>query len=356
MIINQVVAGSGGGSFLGIPKTIDANGKLNNSSQIIDFTGVADIGEKVLYYAYESNAGVSGQVVMPDLVGITGRNAAYYCFSGCRNITGLSCPNLETVTGGWTFTSIGNNSGMSYAGFPKLRSVSGERFLYNGFGSTGNYNGGTFTADLSKLEEVTGNNAFESAFTNSGMSTISLPLLKKINASEAFAQTFNSCKFVTIGFESLEEVKQNRAMYSLMNNNRSLQSMWFYALDPTLFGTSTTQFDGMLYSCSNVTVHFPIRVQSTIGSWTSVTGGFSGTNTTVLFDLVTSLTGADTNTYTRSEKNSTSTATAWMYNDTLYYTSGVSDNTNGVNEPSVSDAIYSDAACTTSVTTITAIA
>lgn len=35
---------------------------------------------------------------------------------------------------------------------------------------------------------------------------------------------------------------------------------------------------------------------------------------------------------------------------------GVSDNDNGVNEPAVSDAIYSDAACTQSVTTITAIA
>ena len=79
-------------------------------------------------------------------------------------------------------------------------------------------------------------------------------------------------------------------------------------------------------------------------------------NTTVLFDLVTSLTGADGNTYTRQEKDSTSTATAWVYNDTLYYTSGVSDNANGVNEPSVSDAIYSDAACQNSITTITAIA
>ena len=99
-----------------------------------------------------------------------------------------------------------------------------------------------------------------------------------------------------------------------------------------------------------------MAIQSTIGSWSDVTNGFGGTNTTVLFDIVTSLTGADSNTYTRSEKDSTSTATAWTYNDTLYYTSGVSNNTAGVNEPSVADTIYSDDACTTSVTTITAIA
>jgi hypothetical protein len=132
----------------------------------------------------------------------------------------------------------------------------------------------------------------------------------------------------------------------------SLQSLWFYALNTNSFGTVTTQFTNIVQSVTGCTIHFPMTIQATIGSWTN----FGGTNTTVLFDLVTSLTGADGNTYTRQEKDSTSTATAWVYNDTLYYTSGVSDNDNGVNEPTVSDAIYSDAACTQSVTTITAIA
>ena len=99
-----------------------------------------------------------------------------------------------------------------------------------------------------------------------------------------------------------------------------------------------------------------MAVQSTIGSWADVTGGFGGTNTTVLYDIVTTITGADSNTYTRSEKNSTATATAWTYNDTLYYTSGVSNHTAGVNEAQVGDTIYSDSACTTAVTTISSIA
>jgi hypothetical protein len=112
----------------------------------------------------------------------------------------------------------------------------------------------------------------------------------------------------------------------------------------------------MLSGVTGCTVHFPLALQSTYSSDGRFTNGFSGTNTTVLFDLVTSLTGADSNTYARSEKDSTATATAWTYNDTLYYTSGVSDDTNGVNEPVVGDTIYSDAACTTAVTTISAIA
>jgi hypothetical protein len=92
-----------------------------------------------------------------------------------------------------------------------------------------------------------------------------------------------------------------------------------------------------------------MAIQSKIGSWSDVTNGFGGTNTTVLFDIVTTLTGVDTNSYTRSQKNSTATATAWDNGGTLYYTSGTA-------EPVVNDTIYSDSACTTAVTTISAIA
>jgi hypothetical protein len=59
----------------------------------------------------------------------------------------------------------------------------------------------------------------------------------------------------------------------------------FPALTTASFGSYTTQFNDMLRGCSNVTVHFPAAIQPTIGSWTSVQNGFSGTNTTVLFDL-----------------------------------------------------------------------
>jgi hypothetical protein len=59
----------------------------------------------------------------------------------------------------------------------------------------------------------------------------------------------------------------------------------FPALTTSSFGPSTNQFNNMLQGCSNVTVHFPATIQSTIGNWSSVTSGFNGTNTTVLFDL-----------------------------------------------------------------------
>ena len=197
------------------------------------------------------------------------------------------------------------------------------------------------------------------AYTFSGASNITgfdLSNLTIVTGANAMFECFKGTAIVTGRFPSLAVINQQNVLYGGFEQCTSLQSLWFYALNTNSFGSRTNQFYIMLNGCTNVTVHFPMAIQSTIGSWSDVTNGFGGTNTTVLFDIVTSLTGADSNTYTRSEKDSTSTATAWTYNDTLYYTSGVSNNTAGVNEPSVADTIYSDDACTTSVTTITAIA
>ena len=111
----------------------------------------------------------------------------------------------------------------------------------------------------------------------------------------------------------------------------------------------------MLDGVTGCTVHFPSNIQSVIGSWASVTSGFGGTNTTVLFDLpaTVTLTGANSVDYQRNPNYDTGTALAW-YNGTdgyevPFYTSGTSDPTTGA-------TIYSDSACTTAVTTISSIA
>ena len=65
-----------------------------------------------------------------------------------------------------------------------------------------------------------------------------------------------------------------------------IQTISFPALTSTGVGAENKQnFDDMLIDCENVTVHFPSNLQSVIGNWTCVINGFSGTNTTVLFDL-----------------------------------------------------------------------
>jgi hypothetical protein len=67
--------------------------------------------------------------------------------------------------------------------------------------------------------------------------------------------------------------------------NTSISNLSLPALKSTSFGSYTNQFNYMLKGVTGCTVHFPSNLQSVIGSWSSVTSGFGGTNTTVLFDL-----------------------------------------------------------------------
>ena len=65
----------------------------------------------------------------------------------------------------------------------------------------------------------------------------------------------------------------------------ALTSLSFPALLASSLSSNALQFDFMLEEVEGCTVHFPSNLQSVIGSWNSVTSGFSGYNTTILFDL-----------------------------------------------------------------------
>ena len=185
------------------------------------------------------------------------------------------------------------------------------------------------------------------------------PLLEEIDirsletvdcSGQAFNYAFKgNTSLPVMKFQSLKTAYGSNYFNNMFNGCTSLANVYFYALDTDSFGTYTNQFSSMLTGVTGCTVHFPKRIQSTIGSWSSVTGGMGGTNTVVLFDINTSITGANSVVYARQEKDSTATATAWVSNDVLYYTSGTT-------EPSVGDTVYSDDSCTTAVTTISSIA
>lgn len=305
MIINQVVQGGGGsGPAHYIEKSVDANGKLVNGSSMIDLTGVTDLSAYVLYYAYYNNTNITGALDLSSIKTLSGNACLDYGFNGCTGITSV---------------------------------------------------------DLSSLETITGTYALDNAFSGcSGITNIDISLLTTANASSCMQSTFSGCSSITsLIFYSLTEIKAQSVFNKAFQRCYNLTYLAFPSLTPNSFGaTYTNQLNLLLSNVTGCTVHFPSNIQSTIGSWTSVTSGFGGTSTTVLFDLpaTNTLTGADTETYTRNPKYDTATALAWKvgaYGTTnftpAYYTSGTTD-------PSVADTIYSDDACTTSVTTITAIA
>ena len=133
-------------------------------------------------------------------------------------------------------------------------------------------------------------------YINSQLSCENYTNLEKADLSNVesgkFGRTFKGCTALTeINLSKLSDLTTSRAMGGTASqggtftNCTSLTTLSFPALKSTSFGSYTNQFDMLLKGVTGCTVHFPSNLQSVIGSWSSVTSGFGGTNTTVLFDL-----------------------------------------------------------------------
>lgn len=286
---------------------------------------VKDLGDDVLATRFYSDEYIEegrlslAEIDLSPLQNATGDSCcdriAYYC-----DLKKVNLENLEVISGEYAFNFAFSKTSLTTIELPALRVISGNRACTSMFGDIAN---DFDVVNLPNLEEISGSYACMDMFAATNISRINFCSLNVLTGISCFFRTFGDTEIP--------------------------KSIYFYALKPDSFGIRTNQFSGMLDGASNCTVHFPISIQATIGSWASVTSGFGGTNTIVLFDIVQTLTGDDTNTYTRTQKDSTATATAWKYNNTLYYTSGST-------EPTVGTKIYSDSVCETEVTTVAAIA
>ena len=174
------------------------------------------------------NRAYTGALDLSSLTTISGSSATFMMFAGWINMTSVDLSSLTTVSGSYCGAMFRNCTSLS-------------------------------SIDLSSLTTISGNMAWSGNFSYAGLINVSFPVLSTLTGSQALYQCFYKCT--------------------------SLQHVYFYALHSSSFGSYTDQFNAMLAQCSNVTVHFPSNLQSTIASWSSVTNGFSGTNTTVLFDL-----------------------------------------------------------------------
>lgn len=107
-----------------IEKTVDANGKLINSSTIINMSGITDVGNYVLYYAYYLNTAISGAVDMSDLTTLSGSNACQSAFYGCSGLTSANLSSLTTISGTYACDSMFTSCGLTSADLPSLTTIS----------------------------------------------------------------------------------------------------------------------------------------------------------------------------------------------------------------------------------------
>ena len=226
------VSVSGG---IGITREVSANGVFQMPGTSFTFSlpsNATDIGTYAMYYAFYNCT----ELTSVDLSNITALSVSYAmqsAFTGCKGLTSVDLSSLTTVRG-----------------------VSGVQAMYRAFENCT----GLTSVDLSNLTTLSGDSAMSYAFQNcTGLTSVDLSSLTTVNGSYAMGNAFNKCTKLT--------------------------TLSFPALTSTSFGSRTNQFDDMLFEVTGCTVHFPSNLQSVIGSWSDVTSGFGGTNTTVLFDL-----------------------------------------------------------------------
>lgn len=242
-----------------------------------------------LYYAFMNCVGLE-TLKLPRM----GRLYDYALSYMCNNCSGLKNVDLGKASPG-TLSSSYSNYCFQYAFrlCTSLESISikipttiyGKGVFYGTFYGCSSLKTVNLQLDLTRID-VTGQSGMQSMFYDCPSLT-SLPIapyLRQVTAQSGFASGAGLCTGLTsVNFEKLTTLSGSACFQQAFSSCSSLTELRFPAL--TTFGSYTNQFNNMLYGCSNVTVHFKSSVQSTIGSWSSVTGGFGGTNTTVLFDL-----------------------------------------------------------------------
>lgn len=175
-------------------------------------------------------------------------------FTNCNSLTTLSFPAVTEIdTGGFSQAAKTGCTSLTTVSFPELTTAAYRAFEYAFDGKT------TLTSATFPKLQTAADDVFNHAFRGcTSLTSMTFPALSSLTHRDTFEYAFSGCT--------------------------SLTSVSFPALTTTSFST-TDHFYKMLNGCSNVTVHFPAAIQSTIGSWSDVRNGFGGTNTTVLFDL-----------------------------------------------------------------------
>lgn len=278
-------------NFLG---NVDANGVLQIPSQVdLIFTGVKEVADNVFQYAFSTNKTVKS-ISFPDLESLTNSRSLFYMFGQnspyyyLKPLTSVSFGKLKTVSGINTLQgSFYSQSGITSIDISKLETVSGN----DGCSSMFNSCTGITNIDLSGLKTVSGNNGCLSMFANcTGITSLDISGLETISGSSGCKQMFyvsnnSSNSLTSVTFTKLSTISSSYALQQTFMYRKNLQSVSFPALTSSSFGSYTNQFNNMLLGITGCTVHFPQSIQSTIGSWSDVTVGFGGTNTSILFDL-----------------------------------------------------------------------
>lgn len=375
--------------------TNNNQGFLSKTARQINLANVTKLARYVLVGGY-TDCDFSNQTINMSSIQEIGPYSCLWCFSGVvadkidfSGVTTIGFHGCDSMCAK-LYLSAANIKEIDFSGLERVgvttRAYQFNNFCkecqgleYVNFGSLKLINTGVGT---------TNNGCFQNAFSESTLHNINMQKLEIIRGAYAMSYCFSDCKNLTpLELSSLVYVSGNYALRNFCTGCTSLTSVSFLSLKsldgtsamvyafsgcsalqhlyyPALRVISVGGFSDLCNNIPSITLHFPSNMQSTIEGMSgySTTAPFGAVSGTVLFDLPATnlLTGANTTVYERNPKYDTATALAWRVQDSGNIPDIVIDwtpfYTNGTTDPQVGDTLYSDAECTTAVTTIDSIA
>ena len=286
--LSKVTVNVSGGSsdFVGITREVTSNGVFGFPIENFTFTlpsNAKDMSTDALNNAFDNCSSLTS-VDLSSLSMISGFQSLLSAFSGCSNLTSLNLSNLSTISG----ISALNNAfyectSLTSVDLLNLSTISGNSALRSAFRNCTNLT----SLNLSNLSTISGISALDYTFSGcTSLTSVDLSNLSTISGDRALNYAFSGCTNLTsLNLSNLSTISGIKDLNNAFYECTSLKELSFPALTSSSFEQRVDAFESMLSGVTGCTVHFPSNLESVIGSWSDVTSGFGGSNTTVLFDL-----------------------------------------------------------------------
>lgn len=224
-----------------IERTVDENnGLIVGGTNVIDLTGITNLGSYSMAYGYTENMGISGVALRnaTSLTTVDGEKAASNAFRGCENITSTGASYIQTVSGIRAFEDAFLRTAITTTGFDNLISIIGDNAFYQAFYACRSL----ATVGMDNLETIQGFNAFSYAFQVCPLlKVISFPKVKNITGRNAFSNAFDTVE--TIRFDSLDNFGTDGGFGQRSFNVPPLKDVYLGGIKSTTFSQRTDVFD-----------------------------------------------------------------------------------------------------------------
>lgn len=194
-------------------------------------------GAKSFYRAFKSCSNLY-TASFPNLTSISGEQVFLEAFYGCGHLSNLEFDLLETVSGYRACYRMGYQSHISNLSFPNLETITGNEVFMDSFFNCDNL----VSISMPKLYTVEGAQVLCEAFSHTDLlETVDMHLLANVTGNSAMSVTFQNSSVETVNLGALVTVEGNSALSNIFEDCTNLSYIDVRDLT-TLQGNSVASF------------------------------------------------------------------------------------------------------------------